>query len=127
MSVYLWRMVLAFIVVIQFVERGLANWIDRKSNFISSEVNYALEMTFGMRAIDTVRDRWREFSARPGIEVIRYLESRTNDMETRLQAVVRLSESRVRELTPMAQTLSTVDGVTSAEWSRSSVAEDDRD
>src|SRR6476646_3990476 len=43
-------LVLLFIVFIQFVERGLANWIDRKTNFVSPDTRYTLEVRFESHA-----------------------------------------------------------------------------
>jgi len=43
------------------------------SIIISPEVHYTLEVTFGIGATDAVRQHWREFSGRLGVDTIRYV------------------------------------------------------
>jgi putative Mg2+ transporter-C (MgtC) family protein len=120
-------LVLAFIVFIQFVERGLANWIDRRSNFIVPRVHYTLEIRFEPRALDSIREKWQHFSERTGVDIIRYVETQNNDSEWLLQAEVRISKNRLQDLMGMAQRLSTFDGIHHTEWFQRKVAEDERD
>src|SRR5262249_527827 len=118
-------LVLGFIVVIQFVERQLANLIDRRSEFIAPDVDYTLEVQFGPRAVGFVREQWREFAKKPGVDIIRYVETQSSDSNTVLQTVTRLSVNRVQDLTGIAQRLLSLDGVNRAEWSQRQVAEAD--
>jgi putative Mg2+ transporter-C (MgtC) family protein len=117
-------LVLAFVAVIQFVEHGLANWIDQKSNLLAPEINYTLDIRFLPNVADSVRRTWQEFSDKAGVHVIRYSETRTGDSGARLETVFQLSELRRRDLNRIIQNLTTLDGVSRAEWSHSRSLDD---
>ena len=116
-------LVLVFVVIIQFVERGLADWIDRRSNFIPPEMSYTVEIHVAPNAIERVREQWRNFSEAPGIDIVRYVEKRSGESQM-IQAVIHASEKRLQDLTTMTQRLSGLSGVISAEWSHDRNIED---
>jgi hypothetical protein len=113
------------VLAIQFTQHWLANWIDKRSHFITPNVIYNLGVTFVPRVAEAVRNAWSVFAAQAGVSVLHYCETVKNDSETVLEASLALSEARVRDLTTLTQTLAQLPGVGHAAWSEKNTAESD--
>ncbi len=120
-------LVLLFIVFIQFVERGLANWMDHKTNFVSPDTRYTLEVRFESHAGDLVRQNWRPLFDQAGAGVVRYVEKRMSDSECVFEVVTQISKNKAQELVSIVQHFTAIDGVRSAAWFESSSTEDERE
>jgi len=119
-------LVLAIVLAVQFLERGLANWIDRRSHFISALSVYTLQVEFSTAAETAVRSVWSDFAGKPGVALLHFSQSRTGETESALEWRMGLSETRIRELAYLAQALAALRDVRRATWSRVPVDDDDR-
>jgi putative Mg2+ transporter-C (MgtC) family protein len=117
-------LILGIVVTIQFVQHGLALWIDRRSHFISAQATYQLEVELAREAEAAVHGAWAEFTARRGVAVHRFSETQSGDGQSLLQSRLGLSEMRVQELTAFARSIAEMRGVRRAEYSRVPVDED---
>jgi len=110
----------------QFLLRKFAGWIDRRSGLILPFVSYHVDVTFAPSAAAQVRSVWSAFTGQPGVSVTVYSETIQKDSgESNLEARFGLSEIRVRELTSLGHQLSSIPGVSKAEWSENTVDEID--
>jgi putative Mg2+ transporter-C (MgtC) family protein len=118
---------LSLVLAIQFTQHWLANWIDKRSHFITPHVIYNLGVAFVPRVVEAIRSVWSVFAAQAGVSVLHYSETAKNDSEAMLEASLALSEARVRDLTTLTQTLAQLPGVRHAAWSEKKVEESDGD
>jgi putative Mg2+ transporter-C (MgtC) family protein len=120
-------LLLALVLSIQFFQHRLAEWIDRRSNAIPTQVTCNLFVLFSHAAADNVRQSWAVFTKQSRVTVFRYTEASTTDSEIALEAAVALSETQVDDLTALTQGIGAIPGVGRAEWFRAKSSEDDRD
>lgn len=108
-----WAMVF-LVLLAQFTLRAAARAIDRRSGAVNAAVLYRLTVQCDESALDSVRAAWAEFSTATGVYLLSYKEARAGTAT--LEATVKLSEERVRELTALTQQLSETAGVKQAAW-----------
>jgi putative Mg2+ transporter-C (MgtC) family protein len=109
--------VLALVLLIQFVEISLAQWIDSHSPASAQTLAGRLSVRVTDAGAARVRDVWNEFASRPGVKAVDYDELCVDASEVSVQASMLIEESRSRELTLLAQQLAALAGVRRAGWS----------
>lgn len=118
-------LVLAVVLGIQFVLRWLANWIDKRSGFVTPNVSYQLEVCFLPAMSETIGKIWSSFVNQAGVSILHYSEAQKSDSENQMEATLALSETRTRDLTLLSHQFAAVEGVLRAEWSETRAREDD--
>ena len=118
---------LALVLLIQFGQHKLAEWIDHHSAAGASEVTCCLVVRLSRPAAENMRLSWGAFSKQSGVTVLNYTEAQTPDNEIALEAQIALAEQQLDSLTALTQGIATIPGVRRAEWSRDRLGEDDRD
>jgi putative Mg2+ transporter-C (MgtC) family protein len=118
-------LILGIVLMIQFVQHGLALWIDRRSHFISVQATYLLQVELAPEAEAALRAAWADFAARRGVSVLEFSDTRSSDSQSSIEARMGLSETRVQDLIALTRSISGMPGVQRAAWSRVPVEEAD--
>jgi putative Mg2+ transporter-C (MgtC) family protein len=118
-------MAVTSILVVQVFWRWIAGWIDKRSQLIVPSSEYELTLEFLAPAEERVRSAWSSFVSHPGVEVLRYKETLSQETEQRLIAAwLMLSESQVRGLSALGRHFTDLEGVVRFEFAVSSAKGD---
>src|SRR5439155_27215997 len=111
-------MVLVSVLIIQFVIRLMANWIDKHSSPMTSAVTYHLYVNFDPVAANSIRSTWSAFAARTGVSAINYSEMKKAQNEIALKTSFCLPQLNAADLHALGQSFADLPGVISSEWSQ---------
>src|SRR5207245_11332762 len=114
---------LVSVLIIQFVIRLMANWIDRHSSPMTSSAIYHLCVNFDPVAASSIRATWSAFAARTGVSAINYSEMKKAQNEIELKTSFCLTQLNAADLHALGQSLADLPGVISSEWSQGATEE----
>jgi putative Mg2+ transporter-C (MgtC) family protein len=111
------------ILIIQLPLRLVAQFIDKRSGFISPTECYHLIVTADSMAIASARAVWAEFAARKGVLVISASDEDDANGKIILAASFRVSEDQLPEVSALPQRFRAIAGVTRAECRQTEITE----
>src|SRR5689334_1502659 len=118
-------LLLVTVLIIQLPLRWVAQFIDKRSGFISPTECYHLTVTADRVAVAGARALWAEFAADKGVLVINASDEDAADGTIILAASFRLSEDRLPEAAALPQRFRAITGVTRAECRQTEIKESD--
>ena len=116
-------LLLVTVLIIQLPLRWVAQFIDKRSGFISPTECYHLTVTADPLAVNSARALWAEFATRKGVLIINASDEDGADGTVILAAFFRLSEDRLPEVAALPQRFRAITGVTKAECRQTEIKE----
>jgi putative Mg2+ transporter-C (MgtC) family protein len=114
---------LVTVLIIQLPLRWVAQFIDKRSGFISPTECYYLTVKAERVAATSLRALWAEFAARKGVLVISASDEDDADGKIILSASFRVSEDQLPEVTALPQRYRAIAGVNRAECRQTEIKE----
>jgi len=116
-------LVFLLVLVIQFVLRWAANYIDRWSAPSLQTIPCHLQVISSSDSIDQVRSKWNEFSGQANITTLGYQEQTIDLTQTKLEASFTIVGNAGKEVTELGQAFSRLHGVAFAGCSLKAASE----
>jgi putative Mg2+ transporter-C (MgtC) family protein len=118
---------LVTVLIIQLPFRLIAEFIDKRSGFISPTECYHLSVTATPEAAPDVRASWAEFTGRKGVLIINASDADGGDTDGAANIVLsssfQLSEDRITEVATLPQRFRAIAGVSKADCQQTEIKE----